>query len=190
MVGDVLQHRPQIFEVEKQQALLVGELEGDVEHALLHRVEAEQPRHQQRSDIGDGGADRMTLLAQDIPEDRREAVRQVRHADRLRALRQRPPAVARHGDTGEIALHIGDDHRDAGLGEGFGEPLQRHGLAGPRGARDQAVAVAEREQKPGERVRLASAPLDAAQQQRPGPLDLIGSHVRRSPCLEARPAAA
>jgi hypothetical protein len=51
------QQRPQILEVEQQQALVVGDLEGDVEHALLGVVEVEEARQQQRPHLGDGGAD-------------------------------------------------------------------------------------------------------------------------------------
>ena len=57
-LGDVRQQRAQVLEVEQQQALVVGDLEGDVEHALLRVVELEQARQQQRPHLGDGGADR------------------------------------------------------------------------------------------------------------------------------------
>ena len=46
-----------------------------------------------------------------------------------------------HGDAGEVALHVGDEHRHAGRGKAFGQPLQRHRLAGAGRAGDQAVAV-------------------------------------------------
>ena len=39
VVADVLQHRAQVLEVEQQQAVVVGDLEDDVEHAFLRVVE-------------------------------------------------------------------------------------------------------------------------------------------------------
>ena len=70
ILGAMDQHRLQVVEVEQQQALLVGDPEGDVEHAFLRLVEVHQPREQQRPHFGDGGADRMALLAEQVPEDR------------------------------------------------------------------------------------------------------------------------
>jgi len=48
-------------------------------------------------------------------------------------------------EAGEVALHVGAEHRDAGLREAFGQHLQRHGLAGAGGAGDEAVPVGEGE---------------------------------------------
>ena len=66
---------PQVLEVEQQQAALVGDAEGDVEHALLGLVEVEQARQQQRPHLGDRGADRVALLAEQVPEHHRKALR-------------------------------------------------------------------------------------------------------------------
>ena len=41
IVRDVLQHGAQIFEIEKEQAVFVGDLENDVEHAFLRVVQLE-----------------------------------------------------------------------------------------------------------------------------------------------------
>ena len=38
LLGDVAEHRAQILEIEQQQPLLVGDAEGDVEHAFLHSL--------------------------------------------------------------------------------------------------------------------------------------------------------
>ena len=74
MVGDEAEHRPQILEIEDQQPLLVGNAEADIEHALLDIVEIHQARQQQRPHLGDGGAHRMALLPEQIPEHDRELV--------------------------------------------------------------------------------------------------------------------
>ena len=51
VVGDVLQHRAQVLEVEQQQAVVVGDLEDELEHAFLRLVEVEQAGEQQRSHL-------------------------------------------------------------------------------------------------------------------------------------------
>lgn len=43
----------------------------------------------------------------------------------------------------EIALDVGQEHRDADPGKPFGQDLQRYGLAGAGGAGNQPMAVAE-----------------------------------------------
>ena len=62
------QHGLQVVEVEKEQALLVGDVEGDGEDAFLDLVEVHQPAEQQRPHFADRGADRMALLAEQVPE--------------------------------------------------------------------------------------------------------------------------
>ena len=143
VLGDELQQRAQVLQVEQQQALLVGDAEGDVEHALLRVVEIEQAREQQRPHLGHGGAHPVPLLAEQVPEHDGELVRHVVDADLLGALDQRLLAVAGRGDAGEIALDVGGEDRNARVGEAFRQHLQRHGLAGAGGAGDQAVAVGE-----------------------------------------------
>ena len=73
----IAEHGAQILEIEQQQPLLVGDAERDVEHALLDVVEIEQARQQQRPHLGDGGAHRMALLPEQIPEHDRKFVRLV-----------------------------------------------------------------------------------------------------------------
>jgi hypothetical protein len=46
-----------------------------------------------------------------------------------------------HGDAGQVALHVGHEHRHAGAENCSAMPCKRHGLAGAGRARDQAVAV-------------------------------------------------
>ncbi len=85
MLGDVAEHRAQVLEVEQQQPLLVGDAEGDIEHALLRLVEIQQPRQQQRPHLRDRRADRMALLAEQVPEHDRELVRLVFETESLGA---------------------------------------------------------------------------------------------------------
>ena len=60
----------------------------------------------------------------------------------LGALDQKILGLAHHRDAGQVALDVGAEHRHAGVGEAFGQDLQRHRLAGAGRAGHQAVAVA------------------------------------------------
>src|SRR5262245_23214921 len=68
VVTDVLQHRAQVFEIEQQETVVVGNFENESQHSALSFIELEQPRHQQRAHIGNGCPDGMALLAVKIPE--------------------------------------------------------------------------------------------------------------------------
>ena len=81
---------------------------------------------------------------------------------------------ARHGDAGEIALHVGDEDRDAGGGEALGQALQSHRLAGAGRAGDQAVTVGPVEDEP---LRLAAAEADENR----------GAVIHRTPLSPALP---
>ena len=140
------QHRLQIVEVEEHQPLLVGDVECDRQHAFLDIVEVHQAGEQQRAHFADGGADRMTLLAEQVPElDRKACIGPAGVADiggaggkgfvRFGGRR------AGHGEAGEIALHVGDEGRNACAGQSFDDALQRDRLAGAGRSGDQAVAV-------------------------------------------------
>ena len=66
-----------------------------------------------------------------------------READLPRALLDPALGLARLGDAGKIALHVGAEHRNAVIGEAFSQPLQRHGLARTGRAGDQPMPVGE-----------------------------------------------
>ena len=142
-LGDIGEQRLQILHVEQQQPLLVGDAEGDVDDALLRFREVHQPRQEQRPHFRDGGADRMPLLAEQIPEDHRELLEFIRiELHGLGARGEKILGVAHHRDARQVALDVGREYRDAGVRESFREDLQGHRLAGARGAGHQAVAVA------------------------------------------------
>ncbi len=148
VVADELHHRPQILQVEQQQAVVVGDLEHDRQHALLGVVQVEQPAHQQRPHLRDGGAHRVAHLAEHVPERDREALpRWLVELQILQALghlgRQRPGGR----QAGQIALHVGHEHRHARGGEAFGQDLQRDGLAGTGGPGNQPMPVRQAGQK-------------------------------------------
>ncbi len=158
---DMGQHGPQVGEVEQRQPLVGGDPEDDVEHALLRFVELEQAREQQGAHLGDGGADGVPLLAEDVPEDDGTSlVAIVGKADRLGARDQLfvsgMGGRAGLGQPREVALDVSEEDRDAGLGKAFGEDLQRHRLARAGGAGDEPVPVGAAQQK-ALRLRLIGA---------------------------------
>ena len=142
MVGDVAEHRPEILEVEEQEAPLVGDAEEDVHDAGLRLVEAEETAQQLRAHVGDGGPHRMALLAEDIVETGRTA-RELRRleAELGEALLNEAAQLAGLADAGEVALHVGHETGHARLGETLGQDLEGHCLAGAGRAGDESVAI-------------------------------------------------
>ena len=136
------EHRLQVLHVEQREAFFVGDAEGDVHHPLLRVGQVHEPRQKQRPHLGDRGADRMPLLAEQVPEDDRELLKFVGiELDRLGALEQEVLGLADHRDARQVALDVGAEHRDACIREAFGEDLQRHRLARTGGAGDKAVTI-------------------------------------------------
>ena len=68
LLADVLQHFAEVFEVKQQELLVVRDAEGDREDVALDVVQVEQLAEEQWSYLGDGGAQRMAGLAEDVPE--------------------------------------------------------------------------------------------------------------------------
>ena len=142
VLADVLDHRAQILEVEQQQALVVGDLEHQLQDAGLGFVEVEQAREQQRAHVGNRGAHRDAAFAEDIPEGDRVGVgNEAFEAEFLDALLQLRADDAGRAGAGEVALDVGHEDRHAGERQALGHRLQGHRLAGAGGAGDQAVAV-------------------------------------------------
>ena len=178
-LAHLVDHGAQVLQVEDRhlgiagRALVLGPAEGDVEHALLRLRQLEQAREQQRPHLLDGGAHGMALHAEHVPEGHREgAVAEAgAEPDLLGAADELGPARAGHGDAGQVALDVGGEHRHAGSREAFGQHLQRHGLAGAGGARDEAVAVGEPQL---DAFGYQLAPLAAATQEHGAVLDVVG----------------
>ena len=113
------------------------------EHTLLRLVEAEHAAEEQRPHVGNRRAHGVAALAVEIPERHRAGLERDLGRERLQALGDLRVGAARLGDAGEIALHVGHEHRHAGGGEAVRERLQGHRLAGAGGAGDEAMAVGE-----------------------------------------------
>ncbi len=142
VVADVLDHGAQVLEVEQQQALVVGDLEDELQHAALGIVQVEQAGEQQRTHVGHRGAHRDAALAEDIPEGDRVGVgREAFEAEILEAGFQLRRDDAGGTHAGKVALDVGHEDRHAGKRQALGHRLQGHRLSGAGGAGDQAVAV-------------------------------------------------
>ena len=153
---------PQVLEVEQQQAIVVGILEGNGDDALLRVIELKQAREQLRAHLGNRRADRMTALAIEIPEHAgSSAIGDARHADlgdALVDLLQRL-AFGRSGDadTRQVTLHVCAEHRHPGGGKLFRHDLQGYGLARARRPSHQPVPVRARQQQALRRFVIRSA---------------------------------
>jgi hypothetical protein len=142
VVADVLDHGAQVLEVEQEQALVVGDLEDQLQHAGLGVVQVEQAGEQQRPHVGDGGAHRHAVFAEDVPEGDGVGVGlEAFEAEVGDALEQLFRGIAGGAHAREVALHVGHEDGHAGIGQALGDGLQGDRLAGSRGAGDQAVAV-------------------------------------------------
>ena len=84
----------------------------------------------------------MAAYAEDIPERHGAAAEgetvELQLLDAFIDFRVKP---ARLAEAGQIALHVGHEHRHAHRAELLGQHLQRHGLARAGRAGDEAVAV-------------------------------------------------
>ena len=148
VLADEGQHRPQVLEVEQQQAVVVGDLEHDREHAGLHVVEHQHPPQQQRAQVGHGRPQRDAGVAEHVEELHRHAGEGGRTDTDLReALAQLRRVGASLRQAGEVALDVGGEHRHADRREALGHHLQAHRLAGAGGAGDEAVTVGHRGQQ-------------------------------------------
>jgi len=142
VVPHVLGHGPEILEVEKQQAAVVGDLEDNVEDARLGLVQVEDAGKKQRPHLGDRRPDRVPLFAENVPEHNRIALVgeplefQIPHAV------SDPGVVApRLGQPREIPLHIGHENRHSQVAELLCQHSQGNRFPGAGGAGDQAVTV-------------------------------------------------
>ena len=137
-----IEHGAEVLQVIEQEAVVVGDLEDDVQDAGLRLVQLHQAAQQVRAHVGDGRAHGMALLAIDVEEADGAALElRVLDAELRQALLDETGKLARLADAGEVALHVGHEAGHAGLAEGFGQHLQGDGLAGTGGAGDEAVAV-------------------------------------------------
>ena len=179
MLRDEGEHGAQVVEVEQQQALVVRELEGDLEHACLHVVELEHAGQQARTDLADGGPDRVAAVPIEVPEHDGAGFRLVvDHAELGGALLDLLAGRPRLGQPRHVALDVGDEDRHSEAREALGQHHERDGLAGAGGAGDEAVAITVAGEQVDRLVALAEQDLIHAPERTPS-----GAPVPRSrPC--------
>ncbi len=143
MVAHVVEHGAKILDVEEQEARVVRNLEDDGQDVGLRVIESHQLREQQRSHLGDGGAERVSRLAVHVPESRRIRVitPDILEPELRNALLHVLRILARLAHTGQVAFGVCQEHRHAGVGERLRQYLQRDGLAGAGRAGNQPVAI-------------------------------------------------
>ena len=67
VLADELEHRAQVLEIEQEQAVVVGDLEDEVQDAFLRVVEIEHAGEEQRAHLADRGADGMAACRRRRP---------------------------------------------------------------------------------------------------------------------------
>ena len=154
VTGEVLDHRPQVGEVEQRQPGAVGVVEHQPQAGLLGLVEAEHLAQQHRPE-------RLIVTRSGMPmpsPPRAYSSTGKPRACPLLADRGGPLAdlLARlpgHGQAGQVALDVGREDRDALGAELLGEQLEGLRLAGAGRAGDEAVPVEHGQRDPHRDVR-------------------------------------
>jgi hypothetical protein len=113
VIGRPNEQRAQVFEVEQEQAVVVGGLEHDFEHAGLRVVEFEQAREQRRAHFRHRCAHGMAGVAVDVPEHDGIRARLPGETELVDARLELVVHRAGLRESGEIALHVGEEHGHA-----------------------------------------------------------------------------
>ena len=144
VVAHILQHGPQVFQVEQQHAAVVGDFEHQVQHTFLGVVQIEHAPQEQRAHVADGGANRVALLAKHIPQGggagrKSGCVQTALFQDGGHFVAQ----LAGLAQARQVAFDVGHEHRHADAREALRHGLQGDGFARTGGTGDQAVAVGQ-----------------------------------------------
>ena len=144
VLADIGQHGAQVLRVDEEDALVVRDLEDDLHDVGLGVVEPEDAGEEERADFGDRGAQGQTHLLVDVPEGdgiAREMEAVGGEAHLIHAALDVLVVRAGLAEGGKVALGVGQEDRDARVGEGFRHDAQGGGLTGTGGAGDEAVAI-------------------------------------------------
>ena len=150
-----LEHGAQILEVEQQQAVVVGHLEDNVQHAGLDLGQAEKSGQKHRAHGTDRDAHGMADLAEDIPKAGGIALEFKAVDPKTLDARLHVGAVsAGLAHAGQVSLNVCKEDRHAHIGKGLRHDLHGDGFARTGRARDQAVTVCHIRKKKQALVRL------------------------------------
>ena len=112
--ADVLESGLEILDVEEQEAVVVGDFEDEGKDAGLDVVEVQDAGEQEGSHLGDGGADGMALLAEDVPEgDGGGGELEAGEIEALEAGVEFGTRGTGLRDAGEVAFDVGREDGDA-----------------------------------------------------------------------------
>ena len=115
VLADEVEHQLEVFQVDEQQVVVIGDAEHGIEDAGLDFGELHQAGEQLGAHGGDGGAHGEALFAEDIEETGRAAGElgilnpEFRHAFLDEAAE--PAGLA---DAGKVSFHVGHEAGDAG----------------------------------------------------------------------------
>ena len=142
IVAHQLAHGAQVFHVQQQQAVVVRNLENQLQHPRLSLVQVEHARQQQRPQIAHRGPHGMPLVTKNVPQ---------RGGRRCKFRRGNPSFDQKFGqfwsqgaclrDASEVTLDIRHKYRHTETGKTLGHGLQGNRLASPGGAGDESVPV-------------------------------------------------
>ena len=156
------EQRAQVREIEEGETLRVGVVEDEHEALLLRLVRPEHLGEEERAEVGHRRANR------DARPDaaQREVLDRVARGSPLDAelggaLLRGPVVGARHGEPGDVALHVRREHGDACGRELLRDDLEGSRLSGPGRAGDQAMAVEHAKRDAHRRPRDERALVDA-----------------------------
>ena len=142
ILGNEAQHGLQILQIQQQEAVFVGNAEGDVEDPCLGLVQAQDAGQEQRTHIADGGADRMAAFSVNIPEAGGIGlIFPALDGETGDALLHILRILAGGHHAAQIALDVREEHGHAHVGEALRHDLQSDGLAGAGSAGDEAVPI-------------------------------------------------
>ena len=128
---------------------LVGPVEDQAERGRLHVVQPQGLTEQHRAEARHGGPQlgALAVAAEGHELDGHPGRLPVGRTDVGGALGAAIACLSGHGDAGQVALDVGEQHRHAGRRELLGDELQRLGLAGAGRAGDEAVPIHHRERQ-------------------------------------------
>ena len=133
---------PKVLHVNQQEAVFIGNLEDDVQHARLGFIEAHQAAQHVRAHAGNGGTHGMALLPIHVEKAHRAALELgVGDTELRQALLNEAGKLAHLGDAAEVSLHVGHEAGHAVLAEGLCQNLQGNRFTGTGGSGNKSVTA-------------------------------------------------
>ena len=142
VAGQMADHAAQIVQGHQAAIVFVGPMKDQPQRRLLGSIEPQYLRQKDRTEAGNAGTHRHPDSARaERQKLHRKAARRPVVAGVFRARGGLVVGLPRPGQPGQVALHVGHQHRDTRGAELFGNQLQRLGLAGSRCSGHQTVPV-------------------------------------------------